>query len=113
VAVIDHGRRIAEGTTAELLAILPQGRCVRWKAAPGGYDPLEGVAAQFGSVRRSADEAHMELFPAEPFDAATFFARLQKLGLSPWSVNFRQATLEDVFLHLTGRKLRDGGAETK
>jgi ABC-2 type transport system ATP-binding protein len=79
VAIVDHGRVIAQGTPAELSVARAQG---------------DG-----GGVALSIDEPHLAL-PA-------LFARLGERGARPTRLVSRTATLDDVFLTLTGRKLRE------
>jgi ABC-2 type transport system ATP-binding protein len=108
IAVMDRGRVLADGSLDDLLSLLPEKRSMRW--AVGNTATLirfESDARAFGSVRREESGHFVDLFPGEDFDAASFFARAQKAGLGPWDFSMRKGTLEDVFLHLTGRKLRD------
>jgi ABC-2 type transport system ATP-binding protein len=81
VAIVDHGRLLAEGTVAELVA------------AYGGPGALVAETAA-GEVR---------LVTADPLDELN---RLAAAG-PVHSFHVEKARLEDVFLHLTGRSLRD------
>jgi ABC-2 type transport system ATP-binding protein len=108
IAIIDHGRLIADGTLDQLLSLLPEGRSVTWKANSTATNAVaKETAPGFGSVRLDEASRRHVLFPLEPFDAGSFFNSARKAGFRPWDFAFRQGTLEDVFLHLTGNKLRD------
>ena len=45
--------------------------------------------------------------PRAEFRLSDFYARAEALGLSPRQFNAARPTLEAVFLHLTGRTLRE------
>ena len=114
VAIVDHGKRIALGTPSELidqlgghhlielatdpplppeaLAGLPGVRAVRVIGGSGGSGD--------GALSLSIEEPHVAL-PA-------LVARLGERGVRPTRLMSRTATLDDVFLSLTGRTLREG-----
>jgi ABC-2 type transport system ATP-binding protein len=107
-AIIDRGQVLAEGTLPELLSLLPRGRSLRWTPAPSLVgEQFADEAAAFGTVTRDEAGRWVELAPRDNFDAGGFFAKAQRAGLSVWDFTIRRGTLEDVFLSLTGRKLRD------
>ncbi|HEY3352286.1 MAG TPA: ABC transporter ATP-binding protein [Polyangia bacterium] len=107
VAVVDHGTRIALGTPAELIATLGGDVVVEIVAPPGALGeadlaPLAGVRA----VRRTGPS----LLLSTADSAATLRAVLDQArdrGVTLERLITRQATLEDVFVSLTGRQLRD------
>jgi len=108
IAIMDRGHVLADGSLADLLSLLPEGRSVRWAAGNSvTKNNFETDAAAFGHVRRDESGHFVDLFPRDDFEADAFFSRAQRAGMSPWDFSMRKGTLEDVFLHLTGRKLRD------
>ena len=106
VAIMDHGRVIALGTPAELIASLGAAQIVEFAAdgeiEPGVLAALPGVGA---ADRR--DGGWMlsvgDIGAALPALLALLDERRARLG----SLRTHQATLEDVFVRLTGRGLRD------
>jgi ABC-2 type transport system ATP-binding protein len=108
IAIIDYGRAIASGTPAELIEKLGGHQMVEFEATgigAGGPDlwrSLAGVEAaheEDGRVALSVRETH-ETIPA-------LLAALQKRGAHLLRLTTRQASLEDVFVRLTGRHLRE------
>jgi ABC-2 type transport system ATP-binding protein len=104
VAVVDKGKIIALGTPNELIASLGGQQVVELATqetlAPGSLADLPSVR----SARRSADGVALtveQLHLALP----AILARVEPLGLTRLSTH--HATLEDVFVHLTGRHLRE------
>jgi ABC-2 type transport system ATP-binding protein len=108
VAVVDHGRIIREGSPRELIATLGAAHVVEFElggdAAPD--EPALRALPAVTAVRRDAGtwsltvtEPHLVL-PALIAHLASSGQQLARLGT-------RQATLEDVFVGLTGRHLRD------
>jgi len=108
VAIIDHGRRIALGTPAELVASLGADQIVEVVLAgdrvePGrlaGLPGVRGVDARNGALRLRV----VDVGPA----MQALLERLAHERLELVRLTTHQATLEDVFVHLTGRGLRDG-----
>jgi ABC-2 type transport system ATP-binding protein len=114
VAVIDHGKVIALGTPRELIARLGGEHVIDFvlEMTEGQPEPesaaLEDLSA-VSSVRR--DGEHYCLSVAEPHVALpALLARLQAGGHKLAGLSTRHASLEDVFVTLTGRHLRDGEA---
>jgi ABC-2 type transport system ATP-binding protein len=112
LAIIDRGHVIAEGTPAQLKRRYSGDTIVITPAElPGGLLSLEHdlAAAPFirtaqiqdGSVRLSVTDATRSM--------ATVFSMLAHQGIAVRAASLAQPSLDDVFLHETGRSLRDAG----
>jgi ABC-2 type transport system ATP-binding protein len=107
VAIMDHGRAIARGTPRELVASIGIEHVVEFSAT---REPeLAPMAAIPGvrDVRSSSSGIQMqvtELHRAVP----ALLAELDRQQLPLTELRTHSATLEDVFVALTGRHLRDG-----
>jgi ABC-2 type transport system ATP-binding protein len=109
LAIIDHGQVIAEGTPADLIDRLGGHHMVEfqvsgnsdgnamdiWRALPG----VESVRQDNGLVCLNVREPHLTI--PVLLDAVT------KEGEQLLHLTTRQASLEDVFVRLTGRHLRE------
>ncbi len=107
VAVIDQGKIIALGSPAELIAGLGGEHIVEFALANGGAqdDELAKLPA-VKEVRR--DSNGIALTVVEPhITIPALLAHLQMRGLDLARLSTRNASLEDVFVTLTGRHLRD------
>ncbi|MDX2151183.1 MAG: ABC transporter ATP-binding protein [Bryobacteraceae bacterium] len=106
VAIMDHGKVIALGTPRELVASIGVEHVVEF-AAGGPVDAavlrgLEGVRAveaDNGAVRLQVSQLHR----AVPL----LLDELTRRGVLLTELRTHSATLEDVFVTLTGRHLRD------
>ena len=108
VAVMDHGRVIALGTPRQLIASLGAEHVVEFALADGAHldDPVLQALPGVAAVRR--DDGKTRLTVARVHE--TIPALLQLLGTRGAALSeltTHHATLEDVFLGLTGRHLRD------
>jgi ABC-2 type transport system ATP-binding protein len=108
VAIVDHGRIIAVGTPRELVASLRAEHVVEFALGAGlGLDEgalaaVEGVAAaaqRDGTWRVRVAELHRTV-PA-------LLAELHRQRVQLTELRTHSATLEDLFVELTGRHLRD------
>jgi ABC-2 type transport system ATP-binding protein len=112
VAVVDHGRVIALGTPRELIASLGGEHVIEFAVAPAnGQGPLDpATLVDLPAVRSARHEAdNISLSVAEPHTAVpALLSRLQTTGYELTGLTTRHASLEDVFVNLTGRHLRDG-----
>ena len=110
VAIMDHGKIIAQGTPKELIASLGADHVVDFALTePGIPDDLVEVLRQMGgvtAVRTGADGVSLtvvELHRALP----ALLALLQARGVELSLLTTHHASLDDVFVSLTGRQLRD------
>jgi ABC-2 type transport system ATP-binding protein len=110
VAVVDHGKIIAQGTPRSLVASLGAEHVIEFAIEEGSSAALEpalfralpsveDVALHNGSWRLTVREVHRAL-PA-------LLAAMAERGAEPAALTTHHATLEDVFMALTGRTLRD------
>jgi ABC-2 type transport system ATP-binding protein len=107
VAVIDRGKAIALGTPSELIATLGGELVVELTFSNGSVEDGElrsvegvrGVQRSNGTILVTASEAHVTV------PALLDLARSREAALSHLTI--RHATLEDVYVTLTGRRLRD------
>jgi ABC-2 type transport system ATP-binding protein len=106
VAVMDHGRILELGTVEDLVTRRFRERAIQFDTLPG-VDVSELGALP--KVKRAVVEDGQTLLYTSDV-AATIGAlldRAESLGLEPRNLGIRRATLEDVFLDLTGRALRE------
>ena len=110
IAVIDHGRIIAEGTPRELIRSLGGDHVVEIAVGEGGPSPTPEDLRALPAVRSVHTEAgHLLLTVTEPHVALpALLEQLAASGAVLASLATRHASLEDVFVSLTGRHLRDG-----
>ncbi|HET6212751.1 MAG TPA: ABC transporter ATP-binding protein [Micromonosporaceae bacterium] len=103
LVVMDAGKIVAEGSPRELIEEHSTREVVELRFATEEGDTVAGKLAGIGE--------RIEVLPdrilvyAEDGDAAA--AEVHRRALLPTSVLVRRSTLEDVFLHLTGRTLVD------
>ena len=109
VAIMDHGEIIAYGTHEELIDIVGELDRVtltidpaeskdvleRWRATGG----VGSVSAEDGTVHLLVDDSNLVL--------PRLFGAANDVGVRITSVDIMEPNLETVFLHLTGRALRD------
>jgi ABC-2 type transport system ATP-binding protein len=113
VAIVDHGRRIALGTPAALIDDIGGHHLVELSSVPSlpaeVFTDLVGVRAVRASQRdRSEPQDGLVLSIDEPHvTLPALFQRLAERGAKPTRLVSRTATLDDVFLSLTGRTLRE------
>jgi len=107
VAVIDHGRRIALGAPRELIASLGGRDVIEATLAEGALDEraLSALPGVHG-IRRTGEGITLAVDPLHVALPA-FVDHLRASGLRLERLGTRHATLEDVFVSLTGRGLRD------
>jgi len=107
VAIVDHGRVIAQGTPRELIASLGAEHVLEFAVADGELVDSAAIAGviggepgrQDGVWRLQVSELH-EAMPA-------LLGELRRQGVRLSELRTHSATLEDVFVTLTGRQLRD------
>jgi ABC-2 type transport system ATP-binding protein len=107
VAIVDHGRIIALGTPRELIASLGSEHVLQFAVDGVALDeadlaPLPGVSR----VRRSNGQFQLEVSHVHQTVPA-LLAALRSRDATLTDLAIHTATLEDVFVHLTGRHLRD------
>jgi ABC-2 type transport system ATP-binding protein len=108
IAIMDHGKIIASGTNAELIRIVGEMHRITltintesahvmeaWKATQG----VKQVTAEDGTLTLLADDSNRVL--------PRLFETASASNVRITSVAVQEPNLEAVFLHLTGRALRD------
>jgi ABC-2 type transport system ATP-binding protein len=104
IGIIDHGRMLALGTLDELLTHLPFSELVRIARNDQTTAQMQALA-EYGEITNAEDVYLFKLRDGLRF--SEFFAAAEELGLPYRYFNIRRPTLEDLFLHLTGKNLRD------
>jgi len=108
VAIMDHGRVIALGTPRELIASIGVEHLVEFSVGAsvrldlkrlGGLDGVRDVRTENGAVQMQVTELHRAV-PA-------LLDELGRQSVPLTELRTHSASLEDVFVVLTGRKLRD------
>ena len=112
VAIMDHGKVIAHGTPRELIASLGADHVVDFALVGGGAPGalLDALGAMPGvkAVRGGSGSDGISLTVVEVHRALpALLALLHQHGLELSLLTTHHATLDDVFVGLTGRQLRD------
>jgi ABC-2 type transport system ATP-binding protein len=111
VAVVDHGKVIALGTPAELIAEVGGEHVIDFDYEPGSAARIRAsdlnALPTVKSVREEGER--VTLTAGEPGTALPALLEAARgAGVKFAGLTTRTATLEDVFVTLTGRHLRDG-----
>ncbi len=104
IGIIDHGKIHALGTLDELLARLPFSDEISFPATPATAKLAAGLQSH-GEI--TADGGTHRFHPAPGFKTSAFYALAEEQQLSSRLFVTERPTLEAVFLHLTGRTLRE------
>ena len=106
LAIMDHGRILEMGTVDDLVTKRFHERAVRFDRLERlGRDELASLPAV---VEVKEDETETLLYTSDVGPTiGALLALADSRGLEPKNLAIRRATLEDVFLDLTGRALRD------
>lgn len=104
IAIMDEGRVVVQGTSRELKDGISERKVMRIEADGLSADVVEGlrqiypeVAVVEGGVEITSDD--VDLYAIQDY--------LRPRGVTVRSTYSKQATLDDVFLHYTGRELRE------
>ena len=109
ISIIDHGRIVVSGTPDELkntlgedVVYLETDDDERVREVLLGVEDVRSVtrSPRGLSVTISADGSHC---------LPRIIDRVRGAGIGIVSVNLKKPTMDDVFVHYTGRELRDGG----
>jgi ABC-2 type transport system ATP-binding protein len=109
ISIIDHGRIVISGTPDELkntlgedVVYLETDDDERAREVLLGVEDVRSVtrSPRGLSVTISADGSHC---------LPRIIDRVRGAGIGIVSVNLKKPTMDDVFVHYTGRELRDGG----
>jgi len=103
LVVMDGGRIVAEGSPRELIERYSTREVVELRFAAESQEPYAEKLAGLGE-RLEVLPDRVLLYVDDGDEAA---AEVQRRSLMPASVLVRRSSLEDVFLHLTGRTLVD------
>jgi ABC-2 type transport system ATP-binding protein len=109
VAIVDHGKVIALGSPRELIASLGAEHVLEF-SAPRSMETLslDALRALPGVHDARHDDGEFQLEITELHRAVpALLGVLSQHGLEMSELRTRSATLEDVFVSLTGRHLRD------
>ena len=108
IAIMDHGKLIASGTNEELVRLVGQQTrlVLTLNVEPGrvveGWRSIEGVA------HVSVEQEHITVLVADSnLVLPRLFESAARLSARITSVDIHEPNLETVFLHLTGRALRN------
>ncbi|HSR87473.1 MAG TPA: ABC transporter ATP-binding protein [Pontiella sp.] len=107
IGIIDHGKILAEGTLSELRKEVPEQQLFSIEALFDGIDVSRWTEfnEQFRIVQRS--ETQMLVAASSERDPAECLKQLLALPIRLENVTLKRPSLNETFLHLTGRELRE------
>ncbi|MGA9097942.1 MAG: DUF4162 domain-containing protein, partial [Methanotrichaceae archaeon] len=111
INIVDHGKIIASGTPLNLKNAL--GRDMIYletsddESASRTLKDLDAVL----DAKKSSKGIVITITTDGSHCLPTIMSKLKDNGIEIKSVNLKKPTLDDVFVHYTGRELREGGAE--
>ena len=104
LVVMDHAKIVAEGTPRELIDRYSTPEVLELRFDPSLHDQAAEKIKDISAERIEVLADRILLYVA---DGDEVLAVVRAAGLEPLTSLVRRSTLEDVFLHLTGRRLVD------
>ncbi len=114
IVVIDHGKRIAEGTAAQLKDQVGGARVEIILSEQAQLDRARSILAALSDEPPEVDEHSRRLIAPVSGGSATLVEAVRRLnddGIEVLDLALRRPTLDEVFLQLTGHSSDDGRAE--
>ena len=108
LAILDHGQVIAQGTIDDVLAMSSIGETIEIVSfdLPQGF--IDEVRQDPEVLTSSFHEGRLSLKMKAGSDRLmSLIHRMEEEGINPLSVTSRRPSLNDVFLEITGKELRD------
>jgi ABC-2 type transport system ATP-binding protein len=110
VAVVDHGKVIALGSPAELIAQLGGDHIIEFDVVGKNGDPVEAEAGMFTDLpdvsdARATSEGFLLTVTRPHVSLPALISRLHSSDMELARLTTRHVSLEDVFVTLTGRRL--------
>ncbi len=107
IGIIDHGQLLAEGTLVELQDRLSQGLVFTVEAEFNGFSPRQHGDFEKRFRILQASERQLVVAATDRRDPSDCLKELLALPVRPTNVSLKKPSLNDVFLQLTGRQLRE------
>jgi ABC-2 type transport system ATP-binding protein len=108
IAIMDHGEIIAEGTHQELIDIVGELDRITLTISGESAQVIEAWRAIEGISEITAEDGVLHLLVKDSNQVLpAVFETAAEVGVRITSVDVQEPNLETVFLHLTGRALRD------
>jgi ABC-2 type transport system ATP-binding protein len=105
LAIIDYGKIIAKGTLNDLISLLEKKETIKIRKAPESLNSINSLES-LGAITET--DFYFEIIPSSSFKTHSMvFEKLEKMEIPSHLLELSRASLEDVFLNLTGRRLRD------
>lgn len=107
IGIIDHGRLLAEGSLEDLQAKIATDRLFLLEGDCAAAEPQSwaGFSDRFRVLQKSARQ--LSVAATTTRDPAEDLKELISLPLKLTNITYKKPSLNDVFLQLTGRELRD------
>ena len=111
LAIIDCGKLVASGTPAKLRESL-EGDIIRLRVSEVSSDKVAeaaGILKSFPFVRESRQDGHVFNVRIAPHDLALaeVIREFHKAGIELETIQYQHPTLEEVFVHYAGHKMRE------
>lgn len=107
VAIMDNGRLIAQGTKDSLAEYVQEDQVASFVLENAGYSVTEAVKNISGVKECTLFGNEMTVVFDRSCNISRIIHAITNTGGSIEKISMQEATLEDVFLTLTGKKLRD------
>jgi ABC-2 type transport system ATP-binding protein len=108
IAIVDHGKLVALDSPLRLKASVPGSNTIEASFADAPVDWTNRLAA-LPAVERVTGDAHVARIATHsgPTTTTALMAAATAAGVRILSLGVQSTTLDDVFVHYTGRQLRD------
>ena len=103
IAIIDHGKIITAGTLENLIQLLPYKQTIHINKNQTTETKKE-LFSKFGTI--IDDQDIYELTPFDHIKFSEFFKATEDNGIAYNYIDIQKPSLEALFLHLTGRRLK-------
>jgi ABC-2 type transport system ATP-binding protein len=106
VVIVDHGKVVAQGTPAELVARFGGSQVIEFQARPPLSEDVARALPGCSEVRSRNGTVQLSVHGL-PETLPALLRAVEVAGSTLVQLTTHAPTLDDVFLHLTGRSLRD------